>query len=760
MAWQDAIQQQSQPTRQTEPRNGRGAPATGSWRDTVMKKQTPVQNIAPESVKISPKATNEERALETMEASYAEARTRDSNRDPSIPEWTWGGVEMSLGNKVMIEGMLLAASDQRQAEDIIRKHAPDLRTLYDSSGNLLITDGTRTGYYNPPGEVSLRDASQFAADTIAYSPAGISAGMATKVLGRVIAGAVLSGATSAGKDVIAGEFGSEQGVSGERASEAAIFAGAFEAAAPLVTGAIRKLRGVRGMVRNGRLTNAGLAKAKRDGIIPEDMTSEMAEAFAVDAKGNVDPAAASKWAEKYGLEIEIPLTRGEATGAKKFLNEEEAMRAGARGEKAQSIMQSFDEARELAIDKATQAQQAKLGGPGGAHPREAGGVVAQGLEQESAALSRDIDEAYKMARGQKAELKVISMRGIVNRVKNTFEQEGKIIDKDLTPATKKAIGYLEDLNSKIQHYELGSGVAGVKNLKGGKLPFHELDIARRKIGQVINTAANKTDRANAIAVKRMMDDWVDEAFDNALFEGSSEALEQLKAARNLRREYALKFEPQNPQDAARKNIQKIIEHDATPDQTIDYIFGRASLGSKRESVQTIRQLKEVFTPESPEFGALREAAFLRVMKGMKTASGEFKKGRYVQQMKDALEGDGKLVMQELFTPNEMAAFRAFNANIEKMIIPPGVGNRSGSGYEIARGGIAMVDKLALLMGLNGDVVSAVLVKALPLTKNARQAAKARKAVGQQVTKGLPPRSTTGAALATTLQAGRGQTETE
>lgn len=436
------------------------------------------------------------------------------------------------------------------------------------------------------------------------------------------------------------------------------------------------------------------------------------------------------------------------------------MRAGARGEKAQSVMQSFDEARELAIDKATQSQQAKLGGPGGTHPREAGGVVAQGLEQESAALSRDIDEAYKMARGQKAELKVISMRGIVNRVKNTFEQEGKIIDADLTPATKKAIGYLEDLNSKIQHYELDSGIANVKNLKGGKLPFHELDIARRKIGQVINTAANKTDRANAIAVKRMMDDWVDEAFDNALFDGSVEALEQLKTARNLRREYALKFEPQNPQDAARKSIQKIIEYDATPDQTIDYIFGRASLGSKRESVQTIRQLKEIFTPDSAEFGALREAAFLRVMKGMKTASGEFKKGRYTQQMKDALEGDGKLVMQELFTPNEMAAFKAFSANIEKMIIPPGVGNRSGSGYEIARGGIAMIDKLALLMGLNGDVVSAVLVKALPLTKNARQAAKARKAVGQQVTQGLPPRSTTGAALSALLQAGRGQTETE
>lgn len=183
---------------------------------------------------------------------------------------------------------------------------------------------------------------------------------------------------------------------------------------------------------------------------------------------------------------------------------------------------------------------------------------------------------------------------------------------------------------------------------------NKVERIRQNISSQIGKAKNPTDKRAAITVKNEFDNWLDDAVDNALFDGDIDAL---KNARSLRAEYGRKFQASHSKDEGGKFMKKVLDEGRTPEEVINYLTGASKLGlTGQGAARKVQQLKMALGEDSDAILALKEAALVKIVKGKKIDG-------VIGALKNALEGQPSF-MKELYTPEELAKISRFKQAID------------------------------------------------------------------------------------------------
>jgi hypothetical protein len=636
---------------------------------------------------------------------------------PDMPEFRPSEAAGGRGNEqfaTMIAGALSAASDDQLA-NIAKNALPGATLRKDKFGNTIINHNGEDRYINAPG-ASKRDFIEFLANILAFIPAGKVASLPAKLGARVAVGSVASGATSVGLDRINQALGSEQGVDLPKAGITVIAGGTGEVLAPLAARVLRIFRRSPALfdVATGQLTEKGQKAARAAGLDPNAMGGDLNRIFAeeaAEATGSVGAAQRIR-----GREFGIPLTRGQATGDFNQLAREEATRHGAFGEKAGGIVRGFDEGQQTALQIARARIQSGIGGGETriARPAQAGDTVQGGLASRATAQGRIVDDAYEAAAGSTARLSADGIRGLWRRLAASVSERG--IDPILHPATTKALHNFRRLESSTRGPSRTGRITAVS--------LKRLETERRKLGFLIDAASNKADRAALYKVKGEFDSWLDDAVDNALFAGDAGALDLLKAARAERTKFGRLFEARNSRDDVGKVIKRIIGEERSPEEVVNFIFGRGRLGGRDNSARIIGRLKEIFGEGSEEFQALREAGWLKLSKEI--GADTFSPAKFRNNLNHALD-DARTLIDELYTPEEVAMFGRFRDEVMRTVTPEGVRNPSKTAFTLARLAREWIGRIGTMLTFSGNPLGGAAMftaKRVPEVLGARAARRA------------------------------------
>lgn len=551
--------------------------------------------------------------------------------------------------------------DERSRADMISSLLPDAEFGHDQKGRMVVRGSPDEPYryINSPG-IDLQDVTDFAGEVVKFAPAAKVASIGRGLLARMTIGGAASGATSVASDKAAQSFGSEQDVD---LTKAAFATGGGAGGEILSSGVRATVNAVR------RALARKAAKRVDDGV-----------SSVVHGTKGANPDAAAR-------EFGIDLTEGQATGRQPQQAFESRARRGGAGDRAQAIMEraATEQTRQVRSAPVLSAEGVTVSNRGFDNV-QAGRMIRDGLTRRAADLSDEVDQAYRLAREFDAELTVDALPRLRDTMLAAVDDEviNPSVMNDpsrLAQEYPRATAVIEELRALPERVaqrgqEAGGTLTGIQ--------FRELERYRRSINTAIeNSAPRSPDRRALMRIKASFDGYLDEAAMNGLFSGDPGFLDAFKNARSTRTLMGNLFEPKGAKDFARKAVEQIIETDATPEETLNLVFGSSSLGNKRGTQKTIRQLREILGPDSAEYQALREAAIDRIMrKGF--VRDELKIGTLIKEWDQALDGPGASVMEEMFSPAEISKMRRFNNVLRRMEPKKGAENYSNTSIELSR----------------------------------------------------------------------------
>ncbi len=649
-----------------------------------------------------------------------------TGRDRMTPEMRdmpeIGKIPMREGRWNQAFGTLLSGNDENRMGVIQKSYGDDVAFRQDEKGNNIATvDGTDYAV-NKPG-FSGQDLYSTVGQGLLYFGAGRAIkGPATTLPRAAGRQATAAAGTSTAIDLGANQAGAKNDLMdiGMNAGFAGGTAGAAEMMGPAV-GAI--YRAVRARMPNGQIVNMAGAitpearKAlKAIGVDPDAQSPEFIDLLREYHRNTGDVAVAGRMAESASLPVPVQQTRGQLTANPAQQRAEAAMRAGAYGDDASLTMRGFADEQAAQLRANTEALHGQIaGGSPRVGQRGAGGEMASNrLNQMYDAEKSGVDAAYDAAReangfisapavdtgSQRITAAVLEGHALesVPKVANLVQKFGKLAPDDVTPVRVKEL---------FQWRQQMSGV--------------------RANGGEEAAAAGKALKA--------FDDNIDEALDKALMSGDEEAIGLWREAINKNKEFAQRFK-------GRDMVGDLVERDHTtnsrrlkidPSSAANEILGRAQLGAvgRQNIVPDLKKLRAVLGPESPEWHAIREEAFLRfVNKADGAMSGDermFSGVKFKKAWDDAWRDDTPM-MSQLFTQAEKAQIDKF-ANVSARV----TGRVAGGGFQNGADALALLGNDLGRLPFIGDRTKEVT----GLFRNLRRAGEAR-AARQAPTLQIPP----------------------
>tara|TARA_R100001594_G_scaffold22566_2_gene43787 strand:+ start:1585 stop:3840 length:2256 start_codon:yes stop_codon:yes gene_type:complete len=642
--------------------------------------------------------------------------------------------ELTFGQTAKIGVGNILTPDINARMQILKEQVPNATFTYDDYNNPMVTFGNGQSYYmNKPGW-SQQDFSDLISEGLKYWTGGKLATTIAdpkKLIGGTLSQAGGAGVVSIGGDIAAKGLGAEDNIDLTRAGIVATLTGSFVPLGALGKAGWTKIFGNKKYVNtDGSLTKAGIKKVKEAGYDPDTISASQAKLFQayLHQGGSAKLAAAAVEDGAFG----IPYYKAQLTGDKEILGMLENARKGAFGGDIQKIIMDGDARQQYTMLKALQDIQENIRVPksnsmSGASYKailqddEAGSILISSLRELDDKFIQQIDDAYK-AVDENAFFNGESLVKLKTNINKNINKNS-VLDADLTPqyniASKK-------LNKFIMEFS--------KNKKGVKLDYatiKKIDTERKKISGFLNNAEKgSVDFKNLTIMKKEFDNFFDDAIDQALFTGDEIALENLKFARGLVKEHKAQLRVNDAfnkgfvvQDEAGRVINKIIaDPDIMPEQALNYIFGRSSLGMKDSSLKILKKLigeNGIYKRGGAEWDALRQGAFNRIIKKATYGDG-FHADKFVKDLYNATHGNGKYIMQELFTPAEIQMFKDFSSAVQKTITPKEVLNPSGTADALARLFSGSLEALAKIVGFKAAGMQG-LIAAKILNSRGRQA---------------------------------------
>lgn len=195
------------------------------------------------------------------------------------------------------------------------------------------------------------------------------------------------------------------------------------------------------------------------------------------------------------------------------------------------------------------------------------------------------------------------------------------------------------------------------DFSGAPVDMQDIEQTRKKLGFLSSAASNDSDRRAARHVMRGFDDWLNSAFDNALFSGSDEALKAFKDARAANAEWRTKF-GFNARDDADRIVNKIATGEVTPQEVSNWLLGASKVGSKGVSSRLLTRIAEATGDDPESLQAIRGGIWNRLSQS--TGGVDAKSGvKSANEIYEFLNGSGRDVANRLFTPEQRAIMTAY-----------------------------------------------------------------------------------------------------
>lgn len=290
------------------------------------------------------------------------------------------------------------------------------------------------------------------------------------------------------------------------------------------------------------------------------------------------------------------------------------------------------------------------------NPREAGEIVGHNVREAAAANRQEFRDRYNEFGQLPGEFRVDAVRGMGTRVRNEIGAGDNpvIIDDQLTPAASRAIQALDEMSTpRIQnraspHAEPNPDeIAGV-NLVG-------IDQMRKKLVAYYQAArANPTDARAVQGVIHGFDNQIERAIMEGLFSGDPRALEALQEARASYSRYRRTFGPQGAGDDVGTAMRRIVDRNATPEETANMIIGSGKIGNAGLPVRIADRLEQVLGADSDSWSALRQAMWQKASQ-VRNSAGAIDPAKSANSITDFT---GSSLAGRMFTDQELRAMRA------------------------------------------------------------------------------------------------------
>jgi hypothetical protein len=444
--------------------------------------------------------------------------------------------------------------------------------------------------------------------------------------------------------------------------------------------------GVTGAATQG-LMNAGGAAVRRLFGTSRPSTSQIDDAL---TRGQIDDATAQRLRDADDLGIE--LTRGQQTGDRAQIAFEEAARRRSVGSDAASQMvEGFDDTQRGQIGTARQRIADSMS-PTGTRvvddTMDATGFLQQRLQEAERSSRRVYDDAYAVARQSDTVVETGAVQEVGRRVRQTLSAgDNPVIVDDLTPRAARALQTLDELSAmRIRNDAVGGSTAlAADDMTVAGVRIQGLERVRQRLVDLQRGAqADPQDRRAMRAVISSFDDWLDDAANARLLEGTDDGIAAYQQARALFRQHRQQFGTQGRRDEAGRLIEEMVartDGERLP-QIANAIFGRASSGEGRASLQMAERVRQIFGPDSQEMGSLRQGLFARVM-GL---NGDQPAGTdaIVRNLNVLLNGNGRAMASRLYTPEQISRLRRFYGVLRSVQTPRDLTNPSGTAGRLIR----------------------------------------------------------------------------
>ena len=556
-------------------------------------------------------------------------------------------------------------------------------------------EGERRAYVNRPG-LDSEDVARGIMQSLPYVGAAALTGGAAPaagLMGRTVLQGGAAALTSAGQDVAAQQFGSEQGVDPAKAAIMGLTAGAGEVLSVPIAAAWRKLVTIPGLVSSeGQLTQRGMNVAIEAGLDPSTFTAEMARKMAKSYATSGDAAMAGR--EIASTDLGIHSTLGQRTKNPAQLLEEGAIRKGLRGEEARRAMQAFDE-QQLA-----QVRNAAMGHPdlNGAGNRPGSQGIGASLHPDRTLqeftpqeLGTGIQEGLRATQQTAKEAEGQLWQGLRNITTQPEAMEllpqfiGPVINsRELNP-TVTPMAY--QMAETLARYVTGETKNATFSALGQTASRPTVDGMRRQLGEMVGSAAPGADKSAAGEVYRAFNDWIGAAAERQLLSGHPDAAAALRGARQISRDIKDLFQPRGPdgrQLPASTLIQKVMNKADSPEAVVDTLIGTPASKIKVGVPDALGRMKTALErfggPEGQGvWNDIRAAYWSKMVTdakgGMMTPQG------MLTSMEKAFERQGTII-NKLYSPAEQAEMRKLMASLRQITYKDP--NPSGSGYAIAQ----------------------------------------------------------------------------
>lgn len=402
--------------------------------------------------------------------------------------------------------------------------------------------------------------------------------------------------------------------------------------------------GIGGALLGGRL---GASVPRMGGAASAGADATTRQAHALVARGTT-PEAAQAIARAESLPVPLPLTRGQMTGSEPQLRFEQLARQGAFGESASDVLRGFGARQQQGLQGNVEAIQQRLGG-GQVPSLGAGGEAAQGALANMRALERTrVNQLYRDARDAGVAFQPVVARDIAATMKQALA--------DFHPAdAPSAHKIVDDLLAEVDEAaQAGQGV-----------PLATLEARRKQLSNAMRGGAQPSNSAGAAQALRAFDEAVAGVGDNAVLATTQEGIGAWKKARDAYRDWAQKFQ-------AGDLVQRLTAEDwrggakqlkVAPDQAANVIFGRSSIYGGPDTARDLTRLRDVLGADSPQWGALREEAWMRLANqglGAVTQTGERQiSGTRFANAYDRAVREHKPILDALFTADEQKLMEQF-----------------------------------------------------------------------------------------------------
>lgn len=300
------------------------------------------------------------------------------------------------------------------------------------------------------------------------------------------------------------------------------------------------------------------------------------------------------------------------------------------------------------------------------NPRQAGAVVNDATREAAAANRAEFRNLYDEFGQMEGSIPVNEVRGLGTTVRDTLTNQRNpvIIDDDLSNASKA-----------IQMLDRESGGPSLINRAAPRMPIENgseivgvtlqgMDRMRRHLVSFYKRAERGSEDQRAVAgIMRAFDDQIERVISNGLFSGDPRALEVLQNARASYSNYRRNFHPQGAGDDVGTAMRRIVERNATPEETANMIIGSGKLGNAGLPVRIADRLEQILGADSEAFNSIRQAIWQKASQVRSGAAGDIDALRSARSITDFTDTS---LARRHFPPEELAAMRSHAQGIRDL----------------------------------------------------------------------------------------------